>query len=120
MSRDGEIVEFANMHDASCWYVRGHLTADEALQACDEYWMDYEFFDTVDVPETPIGFGPCMHVYGRWGFRHKLDSYLPDGETRYTIDVDEYVEKLRGWLLEKMDPEIRAAAERSLPRWNSR
>jgi len=65
MSRDGEIVEFANMHDASCWYVRGHLTADEALQACDEYWMDYELFDTVDVPETPIGFGPCMHGHGR-------------------------------------------------------
>jgi len=76
-----------------------------------------------EVADSGINWCPnaaCTGTGASW-FRYKLDSYFADAVSyRYTIDVDEYVEKLRAWLEGELDPAVRAAAEKSLPEWEQR
>ena len=59
----GRVVEMVG--DLDTIAVRGHVSAEAAIEAASDRWLDRHGWD-IDPDEGPPEWGPCQHVYGRW------------------------------------------------------
>lgn len=63
-----------------CWYVRGHVSLDEAREAVHEWWAE-ERDDDGTSPEL----GPLRHCWGRWRPVREGDYGLDDDCTHVWV-----------------------------------
>jgi hypothetical protein len=125
-SRRGEVITFADeggydmTTDGPWWYIRGHVSFEEAAEAVREWLVEYNCDEDLEAPP----FGRCRQIWARWtccgvqsvedGFKH-FNTYTT--KSRGAFPVTELTEI--DWLQRRSDNEIKSARmeTRALAKW---